>query len=191
MPTIKRYPNRKLYDTAAKQYVSLEGIAAMIRRGDEVRVVDHATGEDLTTLTLTQIIVEQEKQQSGFLPSPVLTGLIRSGGNTLAHLRRSLSVPLDLFRQVDDEIERRLQQLVGLGEMAEGEAQRLLEKLTPRANAPMRRPATPNWNRSCMSGRCPHGRTCGPCRRCSTSFRPKWMRWRKRRPRRSAVTIPE
>jgi polyhydroxyalkanoate synthesis repressor PhaR len=130
MPIIKRYPNRKLYDTTAKQYVSLEGIAEMIRRGDEVQVVDHATGEDLTTLTLTQIIVEQEKQQSGFLPSPVLTGLIRSGGNTLAHLRRSLSAPLDLFRQVDDEIERRLQQLVGLGEMAEGEAQRLLEKLT-------------------------------------------------------------
>ena len=130
MPIIKRYPNRKLYDTAAKQYVSLEGIAAMIRRGDEVQVVDHATGEDLTTLTLTQIIVEQEKQQSGFVPSPVLTSLIRSGGNTLASLRRSLSVPLDLFHQVDDEIEHRLQQLVGLGEMAEGEAQRLLEKLT-------------------------------------------------------------
>jgi polyhydroxyalkanoate synthesis repressor PhaR len=130
MPIIKRYPNRKLYNTTAKQYVSLEGIAEMIRRGDEVQVVDHTTGEDLTTLTLTQIIVEQEKQQSGFLPSPVLTGLIRSGGNTLAHLRRSLSTPLDLFRQVDDEIERRLQKLVGLGEMAEGEAQRLLEKLT-------------------------------------------------------------
>ena len=130
MPIIKRYPNRKLYDTTAKQYVSLDGIAAMIRRGDEVQVMDHATGEDLTTLTLTQIIVEQEKQQSGFVPSPVLTSLIRSGGNTLASLRRSLSVPLDLFHQVDDEIEHRLQQLVGLGEMAEGEAQRLLEKLT-------------------------------------------------------------
>jgi len=139
MPTIKRYPNRKLYDTTAKQYVSLEGIAEMIRRGDEVRVVDHVSGEDLTTLTLTQIIVEQEKLQSGFLPSPVLMGLIRSGGNTLASLRRSLSTPLDLFRQVDDEIERRLQQLVGLGEMAEGEAQRLLEKLITagsRADAP-------------------------------------------------------
>jgi polyhydroxyalkanoate synthesis repressor PhaR len=130
MPIIKRYPNRKLYNTAAKQYVSLEGIAEMIRQGQEVQVVDHATGEDLTTLTLTQIIVEQEKQQSGFLPRSVLTGLIQSGGHTLASLRRSLTVPLDLFRQVDEEIERRLQKLVGLGELAEGEAQRLLEKLT-------------------------------------------------------------
>jgi polyhydroxyalkanoate synthesis repressor PhaR len=130
MPIIKRYPNRKLYDTAAKQYVSLDGIAEMIRRGDEVQVVDHATGEDLTTLTLTQIIVEQEKRQSGFLPSPVLMGLIRSGGNTLVNLRRSLTTPLDLLRHVDEEIDLRLQQLVGLGEIAEGEAQRLLEKLT-------------------------------------------------------------
>ena len=68
MPVIKRYPNRKLYDTTAKQYVSLEGIADLVRQGAEVQVVDHATGEDLTTLTLTQIIVEQERLQSGFLP---------------------------------------------------------------------------------------------------------------------------
>jgi polyhydroxyalkanoate synthesis repressor PhaR len=129
MVIIKRYPNRKLYDTVAKQYVSLDGIAEMIRRGDEIQVVDHATGEDLTTLTLTQIIVEQEKQQSGFLPSPVLTGLIRSGGNTLVSLRRSLATPLDLLRHVDEEIERRIQQLVGWGELAEGEAQRLRERL--------------------------------------------------------------
>ena len=130
MPIIKRYPNRKLYDTAAKRYVSLDGVAEMIHEGEEVQVVDHATGEDLTTLILTQIIVEQEKHQSGFVPRPVLTGLIQSGGRTLASLRRSLTAPLDLFRQVDEEIERRLHRLVGLGELAEGEAQRLLEKLT-------------------------------------------------------------
>jgi polyhydroxyalkanoate synthesis repressor PhaR len=140
MPIIKRYPNRKLYDTVAKQYVSLDGIAEMIRRGDEVQVVDHASGEDVTTLTLTQIIVEQEKRQSGFLPSPVLTGLIRSGGNTLASLRRSLTTPLDLLRQVDEEIERRVQQLVGWGELAEGEAQRLLERLTAAGEGEEARP---------------------------------------------------
>jgi len=130
MPVIKRYPNRKLYDTAAKQYISLEGITDLIRRGEDVQVVDHATGEDLTTLILTQIMVEQEKQQSGFLPRPVLTGLIQSGGATLATLRRSLMAPLDFLRQVDEEIERRLQQLVGLGELADTEAQGLLVKLT-------------------------------------------------------------
>ena len=130
MPVIKRYPNRKLYDTAAKQYISLDGIAELVRQGQEVQVVDHATGEDLTTLTLTQIIVEQERLQSGFLPHAVLTGLIRSGGNTLATLRRSLMAPLEILRQVDEEIERRVQRLVSVGELAEGEAEHLLEKLT-------------------------------------------------------------
>ena len=45
MPIVKRYPNRKLYDTEAKQYVTLEGIAELIRQGQEVHVVDNATGE--------------------------------------------------------------------------------------------------------------------------------------------------
>src|SRR5687768_10581917 len=129
MLVIKRYPNRKLYDTAAKQYITLEGIAARIRDGEEVQIVDHATGEDLTTLTLTQIIFEQEKKQSGFLPRPVLTGLVQAGGETLSALRRTLASPLDMLRHVDEEIERRIQGLVKRGEMAEEEALRLRDKL--------------------------------------------------------------
>jgi polyhydroxyalkanoate synthesis repressor PhaR len=140
MTVIKRYPNRKLYDTHAKQYVSLDDIAEMIRRGDEVQVVDYASGDDVTTLMLVQIIVEQEKQRSGFLPQPVLTGLIRAGGNTLSALRKGLSAPLDLLRQVDDEIERRVNQLVSLGDMAEDEGRRLVHKLRM-LGAPLAAPA--------------------------------------------------
>ena len=73
MPIIKRYPNRKLYDTDAKRYITLDGIAELIRDGAEVQVVDHTTNEDLTAVTLTQIIFEQEKRNSGFLPKSVLT----------------------------------------------------------------------------------------------------------------------
>jgi polyhydroxyalkanoate synthesis repressor PhaR len=129
MLIVKRYPNRKLYDTAAKQYITLEGIATRIRDGEELQIVDHATGEDLTTLTLTQIIFEQEKKQSGFLPRPVLTGLVQAGGETLSALRRTLASPLDLLRHVDEEIERRIQGLVKRGEMAEEEARHLRDKL--------------------------------------------------------------
>ena len=67
MPIIKRYPNRKLYDTEAKKYITLDGIAELIRQGEEVVVIDHTTNEDLTAVTLTQIIFEQEKKSSGFL----------------------------------------------------------------------------------------------------------------------------
>ena len=104
----QRYPNRKLYDTEAKKYVTLNGIAELIRDGEELQVVDHNSGEDLTAVTLTQIIFEQEKQQSGFLPRSVLTGLIQAGGDKLSTLRRTLASPLDLIHHVDEEIDRRV-----------------------------------------------------------------------------------
>lgn len=129
MPVIKRYPNRKLYDTAAKQYVSLDGVAEMMRRGEPVQVVDHATGEDHTTLVLTQIIAEQEKRGSGFLPLDVLTGLVQAGGNTLVTLRQRLSAPSDFLRQVDEEIQARVEKLVSLGELAEDQGRRLAQRL--------------------------------------------------------------
>jgi polyhydroxyalkanoate synthesis repressor PhaR len=91
MVVIKRYPNRKLYDTEAKSYITLDQITEMIRAGHEVQVVDHENNEDLTNLTLTQIIFEQEKKsRAGFVPRALLTGLIRTGGDTLDHMRRSL-----------------------------------------------------------------------------------------------------
>lgn len=129
MPVIKRYPNRKLYDTAARQYIALDGVSALIRAGAEVQVVDHATGEDLTALILMQIIVEQEKRQSGFLPQALLAGLVQAGGDTLAALRRSLVAPLDLVRHVDEEIERRIRSLVLAGDLAEEDGLSLRDRL--------------------------------------------------------------
>jgi len=129
MIIIKRYPNRKLYDTDAKQYVTLEGIAELIRAGDEVQVIDHASGEDLTSLTLTQIILEQERKQNGFLSNSFLTSLIRDSGDRLANWQRRLRPPQGLFRQIDEEIQLRVQSLVKSGELTAREGQRLLEKL--------------------------------------------------------------
>ncbi|HHY56592.1 MAG TPA: hypothetical protein GYA08_14285 [Chloroflexi bacterium] len=96
MPVIKRYPNRKLYDTEAKRYVTLEHIAALIQANQDVLVIDHETGEDLTTLTLSQIIFEQEKKGSGLLSRSLLTNLIRTGGDTLEQVRRALTAPLHI-----------------------------------------------------------------------------------------------
>ncbi len=129
MPIIKRYPNRKLYNTASKRYITLEGIAKLIRQGQEIQVIDHVTGDDLTALTLSQVILEQEKKRGDFLPRSVLTGLIQAGGETLGSLQRALAAPLGLLHQVDQEIERRLQDLIRRGEMEEEEARRLLSKL--------------------------------------------------------------
>jgi len=129
MPVIKRYPNRKLYDTAAKRYVTLEQIANLIRQGQEVTVIDHASGEDLTAVTLSQVILEQEKKKEGFVPQAVLAGLVRAGGETVTTLRRTLAVPLNLARQVDEEIERRLSALVRQGELLAEEETRWRDRL--------------------------------------------------------------
>jgi polyhydroxyalkanoate synthesis repressor PhaR len=129
MPVIKRYPNRKLYDTEAKQYITLDGIADLIRQGQEVHVVDHATGEDLTALTLSQVIFEQEKKEGGFLPRSILTGLIQAGGDRFSAIQRTLTSPLSFWRQIDEEIRRRVQALINQGEISEGEGHSLIEKL--------------------------------------------------------------
>lgn len=129
MPVIKRYSNRKLYNTESRQYVTLDEVAELIRQGQQVRVVDHASGEDLTALTLSQIILEQEKRTGGFLPKTVLAGLVQAGGDTLATVQRTLASSLDLLRHVDAEIERRLRALVHSGELTDREAARLLDKL--------------------------------------------------------------
>jgi polyhydroxyalkanoate synthesis regulator protein len=107
----------------------LEQIAHLIRDGQDVQVVDNTTGEDLTALTLTQVILEQERKRSGFLPQTVLTGLIQAGGERLSTLRRALASPLELTHHVDEEIERRLQSLVTRGELAAEESRRLRDKM--------------------------------------------------------------
>jgi polyhydroxyalkanoate synthesis repressor PhaR len=127
--TIKRYPNRKLYNTEAKQYITLEGVADLIRNGAEVQVVDHASGEDLTALTLTQIILEQEKKQSGLLTNSFLTGLIRASSDRLSAVQRSLMSPASFWHQIDDEIKSRIQALARQGELSEKEARTLIDKM--------------------------------------------------------------
>ena len=129
MPLIKRYPNRKLYGTDAKQYITLDQIAALIREGEEIHVVDNATGEDLTTVTLTQIIFEQEKKQGGFLPRPILSSLIRAGGDRINALQRSLASSIGLWHQVDEEIQRRVEILINQGDLEEEEGRILIKKL--------------------------------------------------------------
>jgi len=103
---IKRYANRKLYDTQESRYVTLEQISEMIRRGDEVRIVDNATKEDLTSVTLAQIIFEEEKRQRSFLPLSLLRKIIQSGGESfhdiMAQLQESAGRVGRVFRKDDD-----------------------------------------------------------------------------------------
>ncbi|MBN1148097.1 MAG: hypothetical protein JXA78_12635 [Anaerolineales bacterium] len=129
MIVIKRYPNRKLYNTAAKKYIRLDQIADLIRTGEEVQIIDHVSGEDLTTLTLTQIILEEQKKQSGLLSHTMLTNLIRAGEGRLGALQRGVQSSLSIWRQIDEEIKQRIQGLVRQGELSAVEGEKLIEKL--------------------------------------------------------------
>lgn len=139
---IKRYPNRKLYNTEAKQYITLEGVADLIRQGAEVTVVDHASGEDQTALTLTQIILEQEKKQSGLLTNTFLTGLIRASSDRLSAVQRSLMSPASFWHQIDEEIKSRIQALARQGELSEKEAKTLIDKMVQQGARQMSRLTT-------------------------------------------------
>jgi len=76
---VKRYESRKLYDTEESRYVSLEEIATWVRQGQEVKVLDNATGNDVTSQTLTQIILDEGRRGTAFLPSELLHELVRVG----------------------------------------------------------------------------------------------------------------
>ena len=80
---IKRYTNRKLYDTVESRYVTLDEIAGMVKDGVEVRIVDNRSKEDLTSVTLAQIIFEEEKKKNQ-MPLAVLREIIRRPGESLS-----------------------------------------------------------------------------------------------------------
>ena len=118
MRTIKRYSNRKLYDTEAKQYVTLEGIADLVREGIDVEVIDKETGEDLTAVTLSQIIFEQQKRAEQPTPLGFFTNLIRFDHTSpLDVLRRSVAMTTNTFAAIEKEIEHKLRELQDQGEM--------------------------------------------------------------------------
>lgn len=81
---VRKYGNRRLYNTAASRYINLEELAELVRNGNEVQVVDAKTGEDLTRVTLTQIIVEDTKDEGAGLPLEFLRQLVIAS-NKVAH----------------------------------------------------------------------------------------------------------
>jgi polyhydroxyalkanoate synthesis repressor PhaR len=103
---VKRYSNRKLYDTQESRYVTLEEIEEMIRAGREISVVDAASGEDLTSVTLTQIILENERNHRANLPSAFLHQLIKHGEAWHDVVQRTMRSSLEGFVSSQRDMER-------------------------------------------------------------------------------------
>jgi polyhydroxyalkanoate synthesis repressor PhaR len=125
MTTIKRYSNRKLYDSLTRRYVTLEEIGWMVQNGEDVTVVDHDSGADITAVTLTQVIFDQEKRMGGRLPQAVFSRIIKTREAGLSILRRGVDSLLDPDEHVNREIIGRLDILHNEGSLADSEFDRL------------------------------------------------------------------
>jgi polyhydroxyalkanoate synthesis repressor PhaR len=102
---IKKYENRRLYDTTNSRYVNLNQVAKMVQNGDNVRVVDAATGQDITRLILTQIIVEDAKAPDSTFPLDILRQMVVATGqasqeSALAYMRAMMDISQNTFRAV-------------------------------------------------------------------------------------------
>lgn len=128
---IKRYANRKLYDTVESRYVTLEEIAEMVKAGMEVRILDNRTKEDLTSVTLAQIIFEEEKKTSK-MSLRTLKDLIRHGGERAQQIVEEAQA--DLRDRVQTFIPRmqatgdRAKDLVAASQEAVGQFQRRVDE---------------------------------------------------------------
>jgi len=109
---IKRYGNRKMYDTQASRYVTLDNVAEMVRNGDDLRIVDNDSGEDLTAVTFAQIIFEEEKRNSGLLGLPVLRRLIQQGGEAVHEILSSVDRGREALGNMRVRAEKSVKQLV-------------------------------------------------------------------------------
>lgn len=119
---IKKYANRKLYDMRTSRYITLDGIAQLVRQGHEIKVVDRDDGRDLTQLTLSQIVLSEEKRGPARLVGAGGEMLHDRGQALLDYVKSALNVPAEVRSQVgrrregletmaDDAIERALSRL--------------------------------------------------------------------------------
>jgi len=109
MIVIKKYENRRLYDTASSRYVNLEDVARLVRDGEEVQVVDAKSGEDLTRVILTQIIVEGAKDKDNGLPTDLLRQIIIAGGRAQQQILTSyFRFALDLYLRAHQDFRDRI-----------------------------------------------------------------------------------
>src|SRR3979411_1740405 len=114
--TIKKYANRRLYNTGTSTYVTLEDLATMVKAGEDFVVYDAKTSEEITRSVLTQIIVEQEgKEGQNLLPINFLRQLIRFYGDSMQTLvPRYLEVSIDSLTKEQEKFRQQIQQTFGV-----------------------------------------------------------------------------
>jgi polyhydroxyalkanoate synthesis repressor PhaR len=134
---IKKYENRRLYDTAGSRYVNLDEVAQMVREGSDIQVLDAATGEDLTRLILTQIIMEDAKGHDSAFPLDVLRQMVMTSGAAsqealLKYMKSTLEMYQNTYRAFTPAVNPLdfMQKMMGPGSAGEvAELRRRVEEL--------------------------------------------------------------
>jgi polyhydroxyalkanoate synthesis repressor PhaR len=129
---LKKYANRRLYDTEKSEYVTLNQVADLIRQGRQAEIIDAKTSEDVTAFILTQIILEEAKNKNFLLPIPVLHLIIQYGDNILGeffekYLQQMIQTYLAHKQAMDDHFEKWLEMGLDYSSMA----QKTMAGLTP------------------------------------------------------------
>ncbi len=117
---VKRYSNRKLYDTSESRYVTLDEIARWVKGGEDVKILENESGEDLTAVTFAQIILEEERKKSGLLSLRVMRELIQHGESALHHVAATVESGIEAIRPAAEAARTRVQEGVqGLTSIAD------------------------------------------------------------------------
>ncbi len=131
---IRRYGNRKLYYVEGRRYVTLEELADLVGRGHEVQVVDQRTREDLTNLTLAQMILDAVRESTARIPRPVLVRLVRLAGGPASAWGQWIS-PQEAATRARDEVERVVGALLARGRLSLEEGLALRQDLARSVHA--------------------------------------------------------
>ena len=129
---VKRYSNRKLYDTSESRYVTLDEIGRWVKAGEEVKIVENESGEDLTAVTFAQIILEEERRKTGLLSLRLMRDLIQHGEAALANLAATVGSGIEAIRTAPERAGRRLQELTQVSERLD-EMQKTIDEVVKRA----------------------------------------------------------
>ncbi|MGB5984527.1 MAG: polyhydroxyalkanoate synthesis regulator DNA-binding domain-containing protein [Desulfobacterales bacterium] len=130
MRTIKKYVNRKLYDTLEKSYITMEGLAELIRSGEEVVIIDNRTKEDITAAVLTQLLAREDTARGDELPTRLLFKLLQKGGDALGdYARKYAAFGHSALTLAESEIERRVNKLIRNRELTARQGRQLSDDL--------------------------------------------------------------
>ena len=135
MHNIKRYANRKLYNTTNKKYITLDKIAQLLKAGEEISVMDNETGEDITADTISQILARTKKGQTDNAATNVMIQLLRKGPGTLVDYgKKYVSLWDRALTMADEEIDRLVEKLVKEKEITPSEGSKLRKDMLNRAD---------------------------------------------------------